>query len=429
MLTEQWLIARANANPEQAAVISEASGTWTWARTWTWTWAELATRVTERAAVLAKRHGGIRGQYVYLVASNAAQTVVDIHAIACAGGVAVLVDSRLRSSEAQAPASVSVSVQGVDDCVIVLTSGTSAMARGVRLTAHNLAASALAVCERLDVTAQDRWLIPLPLAHVAGLGVLWRSLVSGCAVMLADGSDTDSLVRHFESGQVTLASIVPTQVVRLVRLDARPRGLRHILVGGATLDPDCIDAARELGFPLRMSYGMTEMASTIAIDGRLLAEVTMRIVDGEIAVSGPQLSLGDAWSETQRRVTEDGLLLTGDAGRIEDGLLVVDGRLDDIVIIGGQNVHPSEVEAVLTAHPGISAAMAFGVPDAEYGAILHAVVVPAKSPPPEVSELQEHCRSRLEGIKIPREISIVASLEHGSLCKVRRGAPWGGVGA
>jgi O-succinylbenzoic acid--CoA ligase len=269
--------------------------------------------------------------------------------------------------------------------LIVHTSGTTGEPKPVTLSSENIEASARGTAELLDIRDDDRWLVPLPLHHVGGLMVLLRSVIYATTAVIAQ-----------HDPEATLASMVPTQLVR--GLDAGMPRLRAILLGGGPVPPQL----RRPG--VLETYGMTETTSSATIDGRPLPGVDVRIADdGEILVSGPIVAGG-------------GTLATGDLGRMEDGRLIVVGRKSELIITGGENVAPAEVEAVLTAHPDVSDAAVVGRPDPEWGEAVVALVVGDADP----DALRAHCRERLAPFKVPKRFERVRELPRSPSGKLLR---------
>ena len=279
---------------------------------------------------------------------------------------------------------------------VLFTSGTSGEPKAVALTETNHEASAIASAWNLGVDPDDRWLCCLPLWHVGGLSILHRSAIYGTTAVLHEGFDAERVRAELESGAVTLVSLVATMLRRLI--DAGLRGwpaLRAALVGGGPIPADLVRWARETGFPLRATYGMTETCSQVVTDHRPLLGVELRIADdGEILVRGPMVAPG--------ALGEDGWLHTRDRGRIDaDGRLEVLGRIDDVIVTGGENVAAVEVEEALLAHPAVRDAAVVGRPDAEWGEAVTAYVVADGA---SDAELLAHVRGRLAAHKVPKAI-------------------------
>lgn len=308
---------------------------------------------------------------------------------------------------------------------LVATSGSTAGPRAVELTLGNHLASARGARERLDLRPDDGWYAALSLAHVGGLAMVVRAAVVGCRLVVRPRFDAEELSRLMEAGEVTHASLVPVMLRRL--LEARrgagaPSGLRCLLVGGAAAPEPLVREALEGGYPLALTYGLTEAASQVATAppelvrekpdavGPPLPGVELRIGaddgDGdEIRVRGPVVARGILGGELP--VDADGWLRTGDAGRIDDdGHLHVTGRLSGRIVTGGVTVDPAEVEATLAEHPVVRECAVMGLPDEEWGERVAAAVVPSDVAPDDEGRLRqslaEYCEEALSSARRPR---------------------------
>jgi o-succinylbenzoate---CoA ligase len=234
-------------------------------------------------------------------------------------------------------------------------------------------------------------------------------------VVLHPRFDADRVRAALEAGEMTLASLVPTMLARLrtAGLRATP-GLRAIALGGGPVPAGLLDWARETGIPVVPVYGMTETCSQIVAGrpGRPLTGVELEIAsDGEILVRGPMVA--------RAAVAEDGWLHTGDLGRLdEDGRLHVLGRLKELIVTGGENVAPLEVEQVLLGHPAVTDAGVAGLPDPEWGEAVTAFVVLRE--PADEEQLRAWCRERLEPFKVPKAIHAVDRLPRNAGGKLLR---------
>lgn len=276
---------------------------------------------------------------------------------------------------------------------VLFTSGSTGTPKGVLLGAEQFLAAAHASQRNLGWLEHDRWLLSLPLAHVGGLSIVLRCLAARRTVVLPEpgaGLDLGRLTRAVEGHQVSLMSLVPTQ---LERLDgwAPPPSLRAALVGGAAARPQTIAEARRRGIPTLTTYGATEACSQLATQplgsplredgavGTAVAGTQLEIRAGRIAALGPQLMRGylPRGNETDQGAgLEADWFVTSDAGELtEDGWLRVLGRIDDVIITGGENVHPTEVEARLIECSGVSRALVAGVSDPTFGQIVGALLV------------------------------------------------------
>jgi O-succinylbenzoic acid--CoA ligase len=279
--------------------------------------------------------------------------------------------------------------------VVLDTSGTGGRRRSCVLTSGNVAAAVAASRGRLGNGSDDRWLLCLPLHHVAGVSILWRSFEAGGTVVIEAGFDADRVARRLAEGSVTFASLVPTMLHRILR--SRPGPYRNhlgaVLVGGAGAGTSVVREALDAGLPVLPTYGMTEACSQIATvaPGRARQDlgtvgtpldtmtVSIRSAQGEpcppgttgrIVVAGPAVSPGNL-GEPHR----EGVHVTGDLGHFDaEGRLVVVGRSDDMVISGGENVMPLAIAEVIEQNPAVHRCAVFGVPDPEWGQVVAAAV-------------------------------------------------------
>ena len=335
------------------------------------------------------------------------------------------------------------------DCVIVHTSGTSGRPKAAILTCHNIFSSAVASAFRLGVLPDDRWLCILPLYHVGGLSVVLRSLLYGTAVDLPARPrfDAAAVDRMLRDEPITLASLVPTMLTRLLAEktgDWNPK-LRLILLGGEATPTALVERCMAAGIPIAASYGLSEAASQAATAlpsslrakpasvGRALLFNQVRVVDeggravpagspGEILVSGPIVMRGyHGASAATKKALRDGWLHTGDIGYLDaDGDLFVLQRREDLIVSGGENVYPVEVEAALKAHPAIAEAVALGIADDKWGQRVAAAVELRRGRHAATDEISAFLRERLAGYKIPRQIRFVEALPRTESGKIRR---------
>lgn len=305
--------------------------------------------------------------------------------------------------------------------VAIFTSGTSGGPRAVRLTWKNIEASAAASATHIDHRMDDRWLAVLPLHHVGGLSILWRSARQGSAAVLAGRFDTSSVAAVLASGAVTLGSFVSPMLERLADAGIRAApGFRVGLVGGGPASERALTAG---GMRLLATYGMTETASQVAtadptdprsdrlvvLDG---AKVTIS-GEGRIVVDGPMVSPGDLDA-----VDRSGPLVTNDIGRLHGERLEVLGRVDDVIVTGGENVMPERVERIAATLPGAGEVAVVGLADDRWGA----VVAAAYTGPTEPGVLQEILRNHLAPHEVPRRWVRVDEIPKHGIGKVDRGA-------
>ena len=305
------------------------------------------------------------------------------------------------SEDGETALSVAVPIEP-GDALVIATSGSSGPPKAAVLTHAAVEASARATSERLQVTDNDHWLACLPLAHVGGLSVITRSLITGTTLTVIDGFDADVV----SASEATLVSLVTTA---LQRID--PSLFRAIVLGGARppadRPPHCI-----------ATYGLTETGSGVVYNGKPLNSVEIEIRDGEVHVRGPMLLR--CYRDGTSPLTSDGWLPTGDLGFLrDDGSLHVEGRRGDVINTGGEKVWPDDVERQLIQHPDIHDVAVTGLPDNEWGQIVAAFVVSAR-PNLSLDEIRAHCRAQLPGYALPKQLELVEAIPRTALGKVRR---------
>ena len=304
---------------------------------------------------------------------------------ALAPGAVVEDDGEIRSIDGGRPVEVG-------DALVIATSGTSGAPKGVVHTHRSVRASAEATSRALGVAASDRWLACLPLAHIGGLSVVMRSIVTDTPVEVHPAFDPVAATDAAERG-ATLVSLVTRA---LNQID--PSLFRSILLGGAAPPPDRPPNTTT-------TYGMTETGSGVVYDRIPLDGVEVEIADdGEIRIRGPMLLR--CYRDGTVPLDADGWLPTGDLGRWrDDGLLQVDGRRGDVIVTGGENVWPAPVEAALAALDAVAEVAVVGLPDPDWGHRVAAVVVPAdRSAPPTLDGLVEALDGHLPAWCRPREL-------------------------
>ena len=295
--------------------------------------------------------------------------------------------------------------------VVVATSGSTGVPKGVELSAGALLHSARASLARIGARPGERWLCCLPATYIAGLQVLVRSLVSGTDPVLAERADAQTVA----TCGCAHVSLVPTQLGRLLDIDIPTTGgissplagFRSVLLGGAAAPADLLDAARTARVPVVTTYGMTETCGGCVYDGIALDGVEIKIddEDGRIWLAGPVLFSGYRGGP---RVPDDQWLRTGDLGRMDSaGRLVVRGRADDVINTGGALVVPGEVAAALQTCPGVRDVAVLGQPDPEWGERVVAVVVPDPADPPTLELLRLHVKERLPRYAAPSRIVMI----------------------
>ena len=378
------------------------------------------------------------GARVAIALPGGVDFAIALHACLRAGAIAVPVDVRLAAPERERIAAgcdlvvseappregaggpVWRSREADDIAVIIHTSGTSGAPKPVPLSYGNWLWSAIGSATALGLDAEERWLCALPVAHVGGLSILLRSCIYGTTAVVHDRFDCDRVLAALHGGTATAVSLVPTTLARLLEAGLSPQpALRCLLLGGAGAAPSLVREARERGLPVSETYGLTEACSQVATQSPSLdagagapplfcTRVRIALQDGEIFVSGPTVT--PAAGEE---------LATGDLGELDPaGRLQVTGRKSEVIVSGGENVAPAEVEAVLGEHPAVSEVAVIGISHPEWGEAVRAVVVLGAEASAE--ELRAHCAARLAPFKVPKEVLFVRELPRTASGKLER---------
>lgn len=446
---ELSLLTAAKEHPARACLIADGE---------TLSYAEVAARV--QVAVSSLRGRGIeRGDRVAVTPRIDVDSLVWLYALFEVGSPAVLLHARLTDREraailretapahvidrevpdvpaqGPAPTDTPLELSPAETLAVVFTSGSTGDSRGAVLSRRAFITSEAAHAAHLGWKDDDRWVLCMPPAHVGGLSIVTRALIARRGVVLGPPVfEPRELSRILRRDRVTLCSLVPTMLQRLLELDppwSPSPELRAVLVGG-THYPDALrKLAVERGVPAVATYGCTEACSQVTTQsaaqcgtpgaGMPLPGIQVRIEEGEIQVRGPVLMdgyLGDGRGWAWR--TPDGWLRTGDSGSwLADGQLDVHGRMDDLIVTGGENVAPQEVEAWLETIPGIQSACVFSVPSKEWGEeVVAALVVDPALYDPTI--LRDRLRAGLASYKRPKRICILDTLPLNRTAKVDR---------
>jgi o-succinylbenzoate---CoA ligase len=424
---DNWLAQRAQSCPDRTALVAGGSAV---------TYAELEAEATWVARRLAA-YGVRRGATAALTMNPGREEVVLLHALMKLGATALPLSpalspaersavldaeqpaidlsdvARLTQTEADLPL---LGEHDMDDCTCrILTSGSTGDPRPVGLTYGNFLFSAMGSAYNIGVSPEDRWLCCLPLSHVAGLSIVMRSVIYGTTAVLHDGFELDRVAASLAEDGITVLSLVATMLVRLLEAEVDLSAPRAILIGGGPVPEDALEEALGRGATVVQTYGLTEACSQVTTlapadarrklgsAGRPLLTTHLRIREGEILVQGPTVAPGFA--------DADGWLHTGDLGRIDDeGFLYVEDRIDDMIVSGGENVVPAEVEQVLLRHPQVADAAVVGREDPEWQEAVTAIVVLREGAELPTEELRRHCAQELAGYKVPKRIEIASAL-------------------
>jgi O-succinylbenzoic acid--CoA ligase len=381
-----------------------------------------------------------------------------IERTAAEGDVALVVEARrrgplLREHAAQElPEVARRAMSGIADLprdafVAVLSSGSTGEPRPIVIGRTAWQAAVTAGLQRIGARPGDRWVLALPLTHVGGLQVVARAAALGTQVeRVEDPGDPMSIaasldaavsqgIRSSDGPARVHISIVPTQLVRCLDAGVDLARATTVLVGGGPLPHAVHRQALDAGVNIIATYGMTETCGGCVYDGMPLDGVEVGIADdGRIRLRGPMVASGElvfsGEGEVVMRSLTDahGWFTTSDAGHIDppSGRLLVDGRLDDVIVSGGVNVSAAAVAEILRAHPSVEDAVAFGVADREWGQALRVVIVAAPDdknhpmqPSALLTELRRTVTTRLDPAHAPRSLVLVARLERDGLGKVR----------
>lgn len=330
---------------------------------------------------------------------------------------------------------------------LLYTSGTTGHPKGVQLSYSNHWWSAIGSALNLGLHAEDEWLCCVPLFHVSGLSILMKNVIYGMPVFLLESFDPNQVNQAILSGKVTLISVVGTMLSRM--LDALgeasyPAALRCLLLGGGPAPLPILEACVKRKIPVYQTYGMTEtgsqivtlspeyMISKLGSAGKPLFPAQLRIEAegtsarvgeiGEIVVKGPNVTRG-YWKreEATRTAIREGWLYTGDLGYLDqDGFLYVVDRRSDLIISGGENVYPAEVEEVLLGHHAIAEAGVTGSVSEVWGQVPVAFVKIRDGLEFQEEEILTFCRERLAKYKVPAKLYQVTHLPRNASNKLLR---------
>jgi O-succinylbenzoic acid--CoA ligase len=439
MKLDDWLAQRSQSCPDRTALVADGAEM---------TYAELEAEATWVARRLAA-HGVRRGSTAALTMHPRREQVVLAHALMKVGATLLPLSPRLTDAERSAIVAAEEPIVDLDDpgeltqteadlpllgehdmddvCARVLTSGSTGLPTPIGLTYGNFLWNAVGSGFNIGVDPADRWLCCVPLSHVAGLGIVMRSVIYGTAAVVHDGFDADRVGAALERDGITVVSLVATMLTRLLEAGADLSGPRAILVGGGPVPEDPLKQAIDQGATVVQTYGLTETCSQVTTlapadarrklgsAGRPLLTTHLRIQDGEILIQGPTVAPG--------RADAEGWLHSGDLGHIdEEGFLYVKDRIDDLIVSGGENVVPAEVEEVLLRHPEVADAAVIGREDPEWQQAVTAVVVLESGSEVTPDELRRHCGESLADFKVPKRVELAAALPRTPSGKLMRRA-------
>ncbi|WP_394185822.1 o-succinylbenzoate--CoA ligase [Metabacillus halosaccharovorans] len=469
-----WLKQRAELTPDRLAIkIDEVD----------LTFCELYQRVQLQINQLVALNVK-KGEHVGVLMKNSVEMIEIIHAIFSIGAVAVLLNNRLtrkeiawQLSDVQAKHLIChkeflFQVDGEINVIIVeklhekssleidyltegyrtdqvatimYTSGTTGHPKGVMQTFGNHWSSSIGSALNLGINSDDRWLLAVPLFHISGLSILFRSVIYGIGIVLFERFNAEKMNRAIMEDGVTIVSVVTTmlnQMLDKLGNEKYPETFRCMLAGGGPVPRGVLEKAIERQIPVFQTYGMTETASQIVTlspeysikklgsAGKPLFSCQMKIMkegedcsayeEGEILVKGPNITKG-YWKReeaTQKAFTE-GWFHTGDQGYIdEDGFLFVLDRRSDLIISGGENVYPAEIENVLLSHQAVVDAGVIGIDDEKWGQVPYAFIVSNRTITHD--QLLMYCHKHLARYKVPKGITFLDELPRNASNKLLR---------
>jgi len=473
MQSQDWLEIQAERIPDKPAVIS-SRGTITYKQLYSFA-GEIADAMSER--------GIKNGTHVGIVSVNSVEYVLCIHALLLLKAVIVPVNVRLlrhemidqirfadceflitedaweseerikqlqyftfndlkTSRSTSEFSSHAISPKKV--CLLMYTSGTSGEPKCVMHSRHSLFYNALASKIRLQTVSTDSWLLALPIYHIGGFSIVIRSLVYGIPIIIPSGFQTDDIKNSIYQCDPAIVSLVPTMLQRLLDDDAKPNpSHKTILLGGGVISVQLVEEAQHMGWNITTTYGTTETGSQIAtLDsnspctfgtvGRALPFSKIKIVDvsgktipvgtsGEIVVNTPSLMEGYYKNkEITERVLQNGWYSTGDDGYLtKEGCLTISSRRSDLIVSGGENINPVEVENVLSGHPDIRDVCVVPYTDTEWGEVPAAVIVSNKDAV-TLESIKQFLMGKIASYKIPKKVFLRDVLPYTSTGKLQR---------
>jgi o-succinylbenzoate---CoA ligase len=331
-----------------------------------------------------------------------------------------------------------------ETAVIIFTSGSTGKPKGVMLTFKNLIANWRIGNQILQQTNSDKWLCSLPVYHIGGFSILTRAFLSGASIILPDSLQTEDLCHAINNFKPTLASFVSTQMKRLIDQYCKPnKELKKVLLGGGFIDADLCKEALTKDWKIIKVYGSSETSSFVAAlstedaqrkinsSGKVLPPNEIKIIDdrenfsrantiGEIAVKSEAVMQGYLKNEEATKL-KDNFYLTGDIGYIdEEGFLFVETRRDDIIVSGGENINPIEVEIEIKNHPKVKEVSVFATSDPEWGQIVIAAIVTKDNIKISIKEIKGFLKNKIAGYKIPRKIFVLNEFPRTELGKVEK---------
>lgn len=466
-----FLIERVRLSPDRIAIVTDQEEI---------SFKQLHERVVSFAGKL-KGSGIKKRDHVSVLMKNSIDFIIVVHALHYLGAIAILLNTRLSEKEIgfqlensdsafliidehqliqvdtkverlevnalkekeSIPFSYEKHFHADDVATMMFTSGTTGAPKAVLQTFGNHWSSAIASVLNLGLNQDDSWLINLPMFHVGGLSTVYKSAIYGMKIVLTEKVDSNTILKITKKHRVTILSVVTkvlNDMITEIKNDDELSSVRAILLGGGPAPLPLLKECQKYDIPVYQTYGMTETCSQIATlspeymiskigsAGKALYGCSLEIRDnekicepsvvGEIVVKGPNVCKG---YYRIKSFDQSDYFYTGDLGYFdEDGFLYVVDRRSDLIISGGENIYPAEIESVLLSHPDILEAGVTGKEDAKWGRVPVAFVVSNSISPPSVEELVDFCRINLAGYKVPKEIHYVKKLPRNATNKLVR---------
>ncbi len=329
--------------------------------------------------------------------------------------------------------------------VVIFTSGSTGIPKGVMLSFKNIIRSAETGDQVLNQTSEDRWLASLPFYHIGGFSIITRAFLYGASLIIPGSSDTKEFAECITKFKPTLASFVSTQLKRLLDNNIKPNEeLRNVLLGGGFIDDELLYSAIHKGWKITKVYGSSETSSFVSAltfneiksksnsAGKALHPNEIIIVDenrkilppltsGEIAVKSDSVMKGylNNEEETERKLS-GGYYYTGDIGSLDnDGYLYIEARRTDLIVTGGENVNPLEIENTILQHKNVWECCVVGLKDKTWGHIIAAAIV-SEDAVINQANIREFLEGKLAGYKIPKKFLFLDKLPRNALGKIEK---------